>query len=74
MAVLNFSITIADADVPVTAEAMKSYFNNPAMSDAEAVEALRQQNIARLKEIVVAYRRKQAVDAAEAANYDISVT
>lgn len=74
MAVLNFSVNLDDPDVPVTAEAVKAYFNDPGMTDAAAIEALRQEFIVRLKNIVVSYRRKKAVEAAEAANYDVSAT
>jgi hypothetical protein len=74
MATLNFSMTIADADVPVAAAALKGYLGNPGMSDAEAIEGLRQEFIARLKDIVGSTRKAAAVTAAEAANYMPTVT
>jgi hypothetical protein len=74
MAVLNFSITIPDNQQTRVATAVKAYLGNPALTNAEAIEGLRQEFIVRLKNIVAAVERKAALDAAEAANYDVSAT
>lgn len=74
MAVLNFSITIPDADVARVSTAVKGYFGNPSMTNAAAIEALRQEFIVRLKDIVKGVELKAAHDAAEAANYSLSAT
>jgi hypothetical protein len=74
MAVLNFSITVPDAQVSRVQTAIKSYLGDPGMTNAAAVEGMRQQFIARVKEIVVAHEKTAAVVAAEAANYNVDAT
>lgn len=74
MAVLNFSITIPDAQQARVATAIKTYLGDPAMTNAAAIEGLRQEFIVRLKNIVAAVERKAAMDAAEASNYDVSAS
>ncbi len=74
MAVLNFSITIPDAEVPRSAEAVKAYFKDLNMSDAAAIEALRQEYIARFEDIVSSYWRLKAIQAAETANYGVGAS
>jgi hypothetical protein len=74
MAVLNFSITVPDAQVPRVQTAIKAYLGNPAMTNPEAIAGLRLEFIARIKEIVVAHERTAAITAAEAANYDVEAT
>jgi hypothetical protein len=74
MAVLTFNVTIPDAQVARVATAIKAYFGDPGMTNNAAVEALRQEFISRLKDIVVSHDRALAVAAAEAANYDVDAT
>jgi hypothetical protein len=74
MAILNFSITVPDAQVSRVQTAVKSYLGDPDMTNATAVEGMRQEFIARIKEIVVAYEKTAAVAAAEAANYSVDAT
>lgn len=74
MAVLNFNITIPDAQVSRVVTALKAYFNTPSATNAELTEAMRQEFIARLKNIVSATERQAAISAAEAANYDVGAT
>jgi molybdopterin-biosynthesis enzyme MoeA-like protein len=74
MATLNFNMTIADADVPASAAAIKTYLGNPSMTDAQAIEGLRQEFISRFKDIVSSTRKAAAVVAADAANYTPNVT
>jgi hypothetical protein len=74
MAVLNFSITVPDAQVTRVQTALKAYLGNPAMTNPEVVEGLRQEFIARIKEIVVRQEREAAIAAAEAANYSVDAT
>lgn len=71
MAVLNFSITVPDAQVPRVSAAVKAYLGDPGMTNVAAIEGLRQEFIARLKDIVVSYERKAALEAAEKAGYAV---
>jgi hypothetical protein len=74
MAVLNFSITIPDAQTARAQIAIKAYLGDPLMTNAAAIEGLRQQFIARIKEIVLAHERAAAIAAAEAATYNMDAT
>ena len=74
MAVLNFSITVPDNQVSRVQTAVKSYLGDPGMTNTQAIEGLRQEFIARLKNIVAANERRAAIVAAESANYDVDAT
>lgn len=74
MAVLNFSITIPDAQVARAQTAIKAYLGDPLMTNAVAIEGLRQEFIARIKEIVLRQERSAAVVVAETANYSVDAT
>jgi hypothetical protein len=74
MAVLNFSITIPDAQAQRVAIAVKAYLGDHNLSDADAIEGLRQEFISRLKNIVAATERAAALAAAETATYDVDAT
>lgn len=74
MATLNMSITIPDAQLSRVQVALKDYFGDANMTNAAAVEALRQEVIARIKELV---RRKEiaaAHVAADNADYSVGAT
>lgn len=71
MAVLNFSITVPDAQVPRVQTAIKVYLGDPNMTNAAAIEGLRQEFISRIKEIFLRHERAAAIAAAENASYSV---
>jgi len=71
MAVLNFSITIPDAQVSRVQTAIKGYLGDPNMTNAAAIEGLRQELISRIKEVVLRQERAAAIAAAESGNYNV---
>jgi len=74
MATLNFSITIPDAQVTRAQDAIKGYLGDPLMTNASAIEGLRQEFITRIKEIILRRERAAAIVAAEVADYSLDAT
>lgn len=73
MAVLDLRVTVADADMPRVLAAARAVFNNPAMTEAEMTELLRQYGIQQMRSMVGAYEKRLAVAAAEALDPQIEV-
>lgn len=72
---LTFNMTLTnDAEVTEVRGALKVYFGTPSATDAELIEALRQEYMVRLKDIVQSTNKKAAVTTAEAGDYTITVT
>ena len=73
MAVLDLSVTIKDADLPRLLDAAREAFNNPAMTQLEMTEVLRQYGINQMRQLVKNYERKAAIAQAEALDPQIEV-
>jgi len=63
MAVIDFQVTIADADIARVQAAARATFG-AALSDAEIIERLRQELVNRIATIVKSYEKNQALVAA----------
>ncbi len=74
MAVLNLSVTIPDAELPRVQTAARDMFNDPAMTNGQIQEALRQEVISMIKGMVRRFERKVAVLAAEDGTYNVDAT
>lgn len=74
MAVVNLSITVADADVNRVLNAALATWNIPSATPAEAQERLRQEVIGIVRRIVYETERRVAKDAAEALDPQVNVT
>lgn len=73
MAVLDLSITIADADLPRLITAARAVFGKPDMTQSEMTEYLRQYGINQMQQMVKNYERKVAIAQAEALDPQIEV-
>lgn len=74
MAVVNLSITVADADVSRVLDAARATWNIPAATPAEAQERLRQEVIGMIRRMVSETERRVALDAANALDPQVTIS
>jgi hypothetical protein len=73
MAVMNLSVTIADADLPRLLAAARSVFGDQ-LGEPQVIEALRQHGIQQMRQLVHDYERRIAISQAEALVPQIEVS
>ncbi len=73
MAVLDLRVTVSDKDMPRLLAAARAVFGNPALTEPEIVEGIRQHGISLIKTMIANYERKVAIAQAEALDPQIEV-
>lgn len=74
MAILDLRVNVTDSDMPRLMSAARAVFNNPAMTEAEVTEAIRQHGISLIKTMIANYEKRLAVAAAEALDPQVEVS